>query len=57
MLASLRKDWRMLKAEKPGHRFQSVHDEHQKHRGSRWTRPIWLAVGVVLVSSSVRSGQ
>ena len=49
MLDALRKDWRLIKGGETGHRFQNVHDQHQQGGRSRWSRPIWLALGGILV--------
>jgi uncharacterized protein (TIGR02611 family) len=44
---------KQLKRGKPGRRFQSVYEAQQKSRRAAWARPLWMAVGTVIMAVGV----
>lgn len=53
MFAKLKREWRQLKAGKPGHRFQAQYKAQQSSRRPAWVRPIWIAAGTALMALGV----
>lgn len=53
MFDGLKRSWRLLRAGRPGHRFQSQYDAQQKSRRPAWHRPVWLAAGTVIMAVGV----
>ena len=49
MAGSLRVAWRRFRDAEPGQRFQRQYQANQKSRRFRWTRPVWVALGIVVV--------
>ena len=48
-MGSFRAAWRQFRDAEPGTRFQEQHEANQESRKSRWTRPAWIVLGVVMV--------
>ena len=52
MLKSLKKSWKELSKDRPGHRFQNRH-KRQEGKGSRTARFLKLGFGILLVAVGV----
>lgn len=53
MLEGIKRDWRQLKAGKPGHRFQDQYEANRKRRRPAWVRPVSIVAGIVIVAVGV----
>jgi uncharacterized protein (TIGR02611 family) len=45
----LKKEWRRFKSAEPGTRFTRQYEASQSARKHKWTRPLMIALGVVIV--------
>lgn len=50
MFKSLKQSWHRLKTGEPGRRFQQEYAAHQASRRTKWSRPLLLILGVVIVA-------
>ena len=52
-MGSLRAAWGRFRDAGPGTRFQQQYKDNQHSRKSRWTRPAWILLGVVVVLTGI----